>query len=457
MEKEHRCVLVWFRRDLRLTDNPALTAALASAATVVPVYVHDADADGAWAPGAASRAWLHHSLKALDGELQGRGARLVIRRGATREVLPALVSEAGATAVFWNRLYEPARIAGDRDIAQTLRRSGIATASFNAALWAEPSTLGTASGTPYRVFTPFWRALSAVLPGPTVESAPEQIPTRALPSDALDSLGLQPRIGWDLGFWRHWQPGETGAITRLQTFLDTGLRGYRERRDRPADAGISRLSPHLHFGEIGPRQILAVIRGAQAGDQVPEADAEHFLRELGWREFAHHLLFHYPQTPTQPLDPAFAQFPWRKSRDYADDLRAWQRGETGVPLVDAGMRELWATGWMHNRVRMVAASFLTKNLLIPWQEGARWFWDALVDADLANNTLGWQWVAGCGADAAPYFRIFNPLLQARKFDPGGDYVRRWAPDAGRGVVDPVADLAATRQRALDAYAQTRRR
>lgn len=453
----HRCALVWFRRDLRLTDNPALAAALRTAAAIVPVYIHDPDADGEWAPGAASRAWLHHSLKALAADLAGRGSPLVIRRGPALRTLQALLHETGATAIHWNRLYEPAAIERDRSIKAALAAAGVEAASFNAALWAEPWTTRSAAGGPYRVFTPFWRALSVQLPDVDVQPAPERLPppAQAPRGESIAQLGLQPRIPWDNGFWAHWQPGEAGALARLRRFIDDGLHGYGERRDRPADAGVSRLSPHLHVGEIGPRQLLAAIRREQALGAAPEADTARYLRELGWREFAHHLLFHFPTTPTQPLDPAFGNFPWRRPQDYAADLRAWQRGETGVPMVDAGMRELWATGWMHNRVRMVAASFLTKNLLIPWQEGARWFWDTLVDADLASNTLGWQWVAGCGADAAPYFRVFNPLLQAQRFDPGGEYVRRWAPDSGRTRSGPIVDLAASRRRALDAYARMR--
>jgi deoxyribodipyrimidine photo-lyase len=467
--------LLWFRRDLRLTDNPALSAALDRGEPVIPVYVHDTDAERPWAAGGATRSWLHHSLKALADELAARGSRLVVRRGPALEALQALIGETGASAVYWNRLYEPAVVARDRHIKAALKANGIDAVSHNAALWCEPWKIATASGGPYRVFTPFWRALSAQLPDGDIHPAPERLPGPAQWPVGLGigALGLLPQRDWDRGFYAVWQPGEAGAYQRLQRFLDNGLRGYHAERDLPAEDGGSRLSPHLHFGEIGPRQLLRALRRAQADGGVPEGDAEHFLRELGWREFAHHLLHHFPHTPDAPLNPAFSALPWRREADYAADLQAWQRGRTGIPIVDAGMRQLWTTGWMHNRVRMIVASLLTKNLLTPWQQGARWFWDTLVDASLANNTLGWQWAAGCGADAAPYFRIFNPVLQSQKFDGAGRYIRRWVPElaqlpdqalhtpwtlgdaAPRNYPAPIVDLAASRRRALDAFARMR--
>ncbi|MES0875159.1 cryptochrome/photolyase family protein [Sinimarinibacterium thermocellulolyticum] len=467
--------LLWFRRDLRLSDNPALTAALARGTPVIPVYIHDPEAERPWTPGAASRSWLHHSLTALAADLAVRGSCLIVRRGPALDTLQALIGETGANAVLWNRLYEPALVARDTRIKAALKRDGIEAGSHNAALWCEPWQIATGSGAPFKVFTPFWRALATRLPDAPIQPAPERIPApREWPAGlSIDELALRPQLAWDQGFYAIWQPGEAGALARLASFIDDGLHGYRDARDRPAEGGVSRLSPHLHFGEIGPRQVLRAVQRARAGGEVPERDAEHFLRELGWREFAHHLLHHFPETPDAPLNPGFAAMPWRAVRDHEAELRAWQRGRTGIPIVDAGMRELWATGWMHNRVRMIVASLLTKNLLIPWQHGARWFWDALVDADLANNTLGWQWVAGCGADAAPYFRIFNPVLQSRKFDATGRYIRRWVPeladlsdaaihapwtlgaDAPRGYPPPIVDLGASRQRALDAYARMR--
>jgi deoxyribodipyrimidine photo-lyase len=477
-----RTAIVWFRRDLRLADNPALQAALSRAERVIPVYLHCPGEAGAWRPGAASDWWLHHSLADLGRALARLGSRLTVRQGSdSLALLRDLVAETGADQVYWNRLHEPEAIARDRRIKVALRGQGLTVESGNAALLHEPARLRAEGG--YRVFTPFWRALLAAGIDQAVAAPPAALPpVPALPSVPVESLALLPRLAWASAFPGTWSPGEAGAQAALAGFLGRGLPGYGAGRDLPGRPATSRLSPHLHFGEIGPRQIVRAL--LEATGQPPAADgrgdADRFAAELGWREFAHHLLFHAPHTAEQPLDARFAAFPWRA--DYADDLRAWQRGETGLPLVDAGMRELWATGWMHNRVRMVAASFLTKNLLVPWQEGARWFWDTLVDADLASNSLGWQWTAGCGADAAPYFRVFNPALQGEKFDPDGVYVRRWLPQLARlpdrflhrpwaaparvlaeaGVSlgidypDPVVDLKASRERALAAFAQLRR-
>ena len=470
--------IVWFRRDLRLADNPALRHALDHHDRVLPVYVHAPEEEGAWAPGGASRWWLHHALAALGQSLAKAGAPLLIRRGGSLGELLELAKAAKAEAVYWNRLYEPALVQRDQGIKQALREHGLQAHSFNAALLLEPWQLKTGGGDPYRVFTPFWRAATGYLPQhaplPSPRRIPAPTPPRGLPLDALELL---PRIAWDGGLRQAWTPGEHGAWKELETFCEDALAHYKTGRDHPAVNGTSRLSPHLHFGEISPLQARARLQRLGAEDPRPGvlANTDHYLRELGWREFAHHLLYHFPRTPEQPLYEKFAHLPWRRKRDYAADLRAWQRGRTGVPLVDAGMRQLWHTGWMHNRVRMVVASFLTKNLLIPWQEGAAWFWDTLVDADLANNTLGWQWTAGCGADAAPYFRVFNPVLQGGKFDARGAYIRAWVPELA-GADDkavhapwqaqrplpppydqPIADLAASRQRALDAYAQIRNR
>lgn len=467
--------IVWFRRDLRLADNPALLTALASAERVIPVFVDAPEDASGWAMGSASRWWLHHSLAALERSLAERGSRLIIRRGEAGAELRRLLAETGARQVFWNRLYEPAAIARDAAIKRLLRETGIDVASFNAALLYEPWEIGRGGGEPYRVFTPFWKAMQARGLEPVPEPAPSSLPPVPpdLVSQPLAELRLLPGIPWDAGFHAHWQAGEAGAWARLEEFLEADIRGYRQRRDLPGEPGTSRLSPHLHFGEISPRQIVSAMRDRE----VPAADsgAGCYLREIAWREFAHHLLFHFPHTTDAPLDARFAQLPWRE--DGADEIGRWQRGETGYPVVDAGMRELWRTGWMHNRVRMMAASLLTKNLLVPWQRGARWFWDTLVDADLANNSLGWQWTAGCGADAAPYFRIFNPVLQGERFDPKGEYVRRWVPElarvpdewlhrpweagaerlAGWGIrlgehyPRPIVDLKLSRERALAAF------
>lgn len=481
---------MWFRRDLRLADNAALCAALERHQQVVPVYIHDPDAEAPWAPGAASRWWLHHSLAALDADLRARGSRLVLREGMTLVQLKALLAETGAGAVYWNRLCEPAFVARDKQVKEALRESGRVVESFNAALLFEPWTLKTGAGEAYRVFTPFWRNASARLgeqlasgraprPAPAVIAGPDRPPV----SLELKKLHLLPRITWDGGLHERWSPGESGARERLQCFVEHGAGRYREQRDFPMQDGTSGLSPALHFGEISPLQLVARVEQLKAGPAPAGvvANAEWFVRELGWREFAHHLLFHFPRTPEVALNQKFDAFPWRPLREYAADLAAWQRGRTGVPIIDAGMRQLWHTGWMHNRVRMIVASFLTKNLLIPWQEGARWFWDTLVDASLANNTLGWQWSAGCGADAAPYFRIFNPVLQSVKFDAEGRYIRRWVPELaqlpdvaihapwqasaglrakagvrlGQTYPVPIVDLAASRERALAAYERIR--
>ena len=423
--------IVWFRNDLRVGDNPALAAAVARGAPVIPVFVWPCDEGGSWKSGAAAQWWLHHSLRNLAADLERRGSRLTVRHETTSS-LAALVAESGASAVFWNRSYEPAAIARDRAVDAALRADGVRVETFNATLLFEPSAVATRAGKPFQVFTPFWNAClrsappAEPLPAPLVLPKPTRWPATA----ALDELNLEPKIDWAAGLRSTWQPGESGAAARLDRFVEGVMGRYAVARDRPADEGTSRLSPHLHFGEISPRQVWHAVVGcaaiAAAADGTTGSHA--FLRQLGWREFAYHLLAHFPHTTERPLRSEFAEFPWQ-----IDDawLRAWQRGRTGYPFVDAAMRELWRTGWMHNRARMVVASFLVKDLLIPWQAGARWFWDTLVDADLANNSLGWQWVAGCGADAAPYFRVFHPVTQGEKFDPDGGYVRRWVPELGR--------------------------
>lgn len=423
--------IVWFRRDLRLADNPALATARKRGGPVVPLFIWSPDEDG-WPPGSATRWWLHRSLASLANDLSGLDSRLIIRRGSALQMLEEVADEMKATAVFWNRCYEPALTARDSQIKSALRTRGLEVESFNSGLLFEPWTITTSTGTPFQVFTPYWRKCLAQgeparpLPRPRQIAAPSRWPD-SLP---LEGLELNPHIRWDAGLEFAWTPGESGAGGELKRFLKTGLGGYSVERDRPDHSGTSGLSPHLHFGEIGPRQIWQAVRKL-AGDMPPpqaERLSEPWLRQLVWREFAHHLLYHFPQTPNAPLREQYSRFPWEHDQS---GLRAWQRGKTGYPYIDAGMRQLWGTGWMHNRVRMAVASFLVKDLLIPWQEGAKWFWDTLVDADLANNTLGWQWVAGCGADAAPFFRIFNPISQGEKFDPQGTYVRQWVPELAR--------------------------
>ena len=465
--------IVWLRRDLRLSDNPALAKALASHPRVLPVYIHAPEEEAPWTPGAASRWWLHHALADLTEQLDGR---LLIRRGGALETLQVLIAETGAAAVYWNRLYEPAVIERDKAIKQALRAAEIGADSGNAGLLFEPWTVQNRQGKPFRIFTPYWKQLLAVgLPQrpiavPSVDSRlVTKAAFRALDAVPLDDLGLLPSIPWDAHMAETWHVTREGAEGRLEEFIETDLRRYAQGRDLPARDQVSRLSPYLHSGQLGPREVVAACR------QIRQA-SEPFLREIGWREFAHHLLYHFPHTTDAAMDTRFDTFPWR---DDDAQLQAWQCGRTGVPLVDAGMRQLWASGWMHNRVRMIAASFLTKNLLLPWQAGARWFWDTLVDADLASNSLGWQWTAGCGADAAPYFRVFNPVLQGEKFDKDGSYVRRWVPELARfpdtwihqpwaapeevlaaaevrlgdSYPRPLVDLKASRQRALDAWSQ----
>ncbi len=470
--------IVWFRRDLRLTDHGALTAALASADRVLPVYVHAPEEEAPWAPGGASRWWLHHSLAALDAALRARGGRLLLLRGPSLAALSALADATGATRVHWNRSYEPSAVARDTDVKAALRERGLEVESHPGNLLFEPWTIRNGSGQPFRVFTPFWRVCQKSLdqlPPPAAAPSAVVLPDASPMGLPLAALELLPRIPWDAGFPARWTPGEDGALARLDAFLDDDVGGYADGRDRPDLPATSRLGPHLHFGELSPRQAVAATR-ASVGRTASgvAAGVESFVREIGWREFAHHVLFAFPHTPTAPLDPRFASFPWRED---PVALKAWQRGRTGVPIVDAGMRELWHTGWMHNRVRMIVASLLTKNLGLSWLEGARWFHDTLLDADLASNTLGWQWAAGCGADAAPYYRIFNPVLQAERFDPDRAYLRTWLPELARLpnewlhrpfaapeavlraasiVLDrdyprPVVDLATSRDRALGAW------
>jgi deoxyribodipyrimidine photo-lyase len=417
--------IVWFRQDLRLADNPALCAAGARGAPVVALYVLDDDAAGASAMGGAARWWLHHSLMALAAGLAQLGTTLTLRRGSARTIVPQLASEIGAGAVFWNRCYEPFAVARDTAIKSALSRAGVAVESFGAALIAEPWTIKSKSGGAFSVFTPFWRTLRAETAPAQPLAAPHHLPGSDKPpqGDALEDWRLTPtRPDWAGGLRDAWRPGEAGGQERLAGFLAGDIESYGATRNLPAVDGVSRLSPYLHWGEVSVRQVWRACE-AKAGPA-----AEPYLRELAWREFAHHLLWQFPELPEKPFNPRFAAFPWR---DDAAALAAWRRGRTGYPLVDAGMRELWATGWMHNRVRMTVGSFLVKHLLLPWRAGEDWFWDTLVDADLANNAMNWQWIAGSGADAAPYFRIFNPVLQGEKFDPHGAYVRRWVPELAR--------------------------
>ncbi len=474
--------LFWFREDLRLNDNPALHAAATSGKPLICVYVLENQSMDDWPIGGARKWWLHHSLAALTERLKQVGGELLIKRGSAATIIPNLVAETGAEHVYWTRRYAPHHIQTDTQLKQTLEDSGVSVTSMNGRLLFEPWQFKTGSGTPYRVFTPFWKAMQArgsvrdtTPPIKRIESAQHQVK-----STALNSLNLLPTSpNWAAQFDQTWHPGEAGAKARLVSFIETASSNYITHRDRPAINGTSLLSPHLQHGEISPVQIWHAIQAAVSNGDIPENQASKFLSEIAWREFSYGLLFANPDMLAQPIMPSFNAFPWR---DSAQDLAAWQTGQTGYPIVDAGMRQLWQTGWMHNRVRMIVASFLVKHLMIDWRKGMAWFWDTLVDADIASNTASWQWVAGCGADAAPYFRIFNPMTQAKKFDPQGEYIRRYVPELaklpdenlyapwetsastlnsiglvlGRDYPAPIVDHRFARERALAAYAEIKK-
>lgn len=452
-----RPAVVWFRDDLRVADNPALTAAADSGLPVICVYVHDEESAGLRALGGASRWWLHHSLTALSARLEALGGSLIVRRGLAEHVIGDLLRETDAAAVFWNRRYGGAERTIDEAIKTAARADGREASSFGANLLFEPWTIRTGSGTPFSVYTPFWRAcLSSPEPRKPLD-APTGItaPARAPDGLAVADLGLLPaHPDWAGGLRDAWEPGEDAAHDALQRFLADDVAAYKADRDTPGIDATSRLSPRLRWGELSPHQVWHAT--AAARNRTTAEGAATFLSEVGWREFAYHTLFQRPDLATENIRSEFDAMPWPPLDESA--LAAWQQGRTGIPLVDAGMRELWQTGTMHNRVRMVVASFLVKNLLIDWRLGEQWFWDTLVDADPASNPFNWQWVAGSGADAAPYFRVFNPELQRTKFDPHGDYVRRWVPEWQTDAYpDPIVDLAETRRAALAAYDAVKRR
>lgn len=463
--------LVWFRQDLRVKDNPALNAGCDNG-KIIPVYIHDTTLPKDRLPGSVTKWWLHHSLNSLNDRLNGH---LHVFKGNPKDILLSLTEKYDIEDVYWNRCYEPWNVTRDKQIKQALKAAGKKGHSFNGSLLWEPWDVANQSGAPYKVFTPFYRKGCLASPPPRYPKAP---PARITYADiakaelTIDDLLLLPRIKWAEGIAKSWQPGEEGAANRLADFIDDAIHHYKTARDFPAVAGTSKLSPHLHFGEISPNQVWYAIKTAYGDSENKDIDT--FLSELGWREFAHHLIYHYPDFPDKNFNKKFDYFPWRKS---STDLKAWQQGKTGIPIVDAGMRELWHTGYMHNRVRMIVGSFLVKNLLIDWREGEAWFWDCLADADVANNSAGWQWIAGSGADAAPYFRVFNPVLQGEKFDKQGEYVRAWCPELkklpnkylhkpwdaddltlrtsgvllGRDYPNPLVNLKISRERALAAF------
>jgi deoxyribodipyrimidine photo-lyase len=452
MPTADRPIILWLRQDLRLADNPALAAAIQTGLPIVPLFIlHEASDGRAW--GAASLWWLDTSLRALDADLRARGSRLILRRGDPAMIVPALAQELGAKVV-WNRLYGHAAVARDSDL-----KAALGAQSFNASLLVEPWAVKTGSGGHFQVFTPFWRAAQAAIPDAPIHPAPKTMPAppRWPASDDLADWRLHPTApDWSTGF-SDWTPGEAGAQARLHAFIQQSLAAYPEARDRPDVDATSSLSPHLHWGEIGPRQVRAAV------DVISGPAAAKFMAEIGWREFNHHLLYQHGALYKQNIRRDFDRFPWRQD---PEGLQAWRQGRTGYPMVDAGMRQLWATGFMHNRVRMIVASFLIKHLLIDWREGEAWFWDTLLDADAANNPGNWQWSAGSGADAAPFFRVFNPIAQGERYDPNGDYIRRWIPELAHlpapaihrpweigvsGYPKPIVDHAMARQRALDAF------
>lgn len=468
-------VIIWFRQDLRLHDNLALLHAVHSNCSIIPIFILDDENAGDWKYGGASRWWLHESLKSLQQSLQGN---LLFFRGKADDIIPRLVTKFDIRGVYWNRCYEPWRTNRDAHIKGILKTLNVDVRSFNSALLWEPWEVKKNDGSPYKVFTPFYRKGCLSLPSPAYPipiNSPLNFSNGFAEYADLGILQLLPQIPWYSEMIKHWSPGEISARKKLLYFLEHGLKNYKDSRNRPDYEGVSQLSPHLHFGEISPREVWHSVREYGIIHGL-ETDVDHFCSELGWREFSHSLLYYNHDLTHIPIQKKFIHFPWSKNSHALD---SWQKGLTGIPIVDAGMRQLWRTGWMHNRVRMITASFLIKNLLIPWQDGQFWFWDCLVDANLANNAASWQWVAGCGADAAPYFRIFNPVTQGQKFDPEGKYVKTFVPellnlpikyihnpwdappsilkDCGVILGDtyplPLVDLAASRQKALEAFQQ----
>jgi len=463
--------LIWFRNDLRLSDNDVLASAIKNGEEILP-YFHYSHHEESWELGEASQWWLHHALEDLADQIQQLGGHLVLGDPAlpTQLAITQLITEHNIEKVYWNRSYEPAHIRRDIKIKSTLKEQGIQVQSYNSTILYDPTQTFNKSGTPFKVFTPFWKSLQDQSSPPTNVDICHAKWSRIKPRIRLNDYNLLPKISWDKQFYTSWNPSRKGALERIEQFLPNKATTYLDLRDRPDLDNTTQLSPYLHFGQIGPRELISSLRT----NSHPLVESG-IVRQLYWREFAHHLLYHFPTTPTQPLYEKYNNFPWQENESF---LRAWQCGETGYPIVDAGMRQLWSTGWMHNRVRMIVGSVLVKHLLQPWQSGAEWFWDTLIDASLANNTLGWQWVAGSGADGAPYFRVFNPITQGQKFDQTGNYVRQWCPELksvplkylhcpfnapplelasagitlGKQYPHPIVEHADGRARALDAFA-----
>lgn len=456
----HRTAILWFRRDLRLHDNPALNWVCDNCDQVLPVYIHSPQEEQPWSPGGASRWWLHHSLEHLDQQLKQHGLKLQYFAGNTDTVLEQLVKQSGANTLVFNKLYEPHLHLRDIKLTGKLEKI-IDIKGFDSGLFFKPGTILNNQQKPYRVFTPFYKKTRPLIDAarPPFSGAYDRQKLNQLDlirintNQELQTLQLLDEHPWHEKLGKHWQPGERYSSALLDKFIDEAAYQYDKNRDVPAVNGSSRLSAALHFGELTPQQVYQTLKLLLDGvmNSSDMAPAELFLKQLLWREFGHHILWHYPHTASQPMNPRYKSAFWKKNKKV---LRAWQLGETGIPIVDAGMKQLWETGWMHNRVRMIVSSFLTKNLGLHWLEGARWFWDTLVDADLANNSMGWQWVAGCGVDAAPYYRIFNPETQARRFDPANHYIDDWLSPADAMLeVKPIVDLATSRQQALDRYKQ----
>jgi deoxyribodipyrimidine photo-lyase len=476
-------LLLWFRDDLRLADNPALDAAARSGRPILPIFILDQASPAVRALGGASKWWLHGSLATLMEDIQDRGGALHLMIGQAEKLIPDLITEVGAEAIYWNRRYGEAERIVDSRLKERLASEGLDVKSFNSHLLREPWEVKTQAGTPMKVFTPFWRAARALgdppapLPVPTKLRFVKLKPEQSLPFVSLDALQLKPtKPNWAGEIESVWRPGEKSAAEKASFFITENATDYSDNRNRPDKASTSKLSPHLRFGEISPRQIWHATRAAFADGttKAHESDLDKFLAEIGWREFSYHLLFHFPKLGSENFLTRFNAFPWGENGDH---LKAWQKGQTGYPIVDAGMRELWRTGWMHNRVRMITASFLIKHLMIDWRRGEEWFWDTLLDADPASNAASWQWVAGSGADAAPYYRIFAPVVQGEKFDPNGDYIRRYVPEIarlpnslihkpweaphpiltaagitlGKSYPRPIVDHRAARDRALQAF------